>query len=113
MLQHVSLECRHEDAAAHDAFWRALGFRPVEPPESLADRAAWYERDGTQVHLLWREDPVVPPHGHVAVRVDDVDATGLRVEERERHWGERRVYTRAPGGHLVELFTTPPPSPAP
>lgn len=106
MLHHVSLECRRADADAHDAFWRALGFVPVVAPEGLRDRAAWYERGGTQIHLLWKEAPVAA--GHVAVRVDAIDATGLDVEERERHWGGRRVYATAPGGHTVELFETPP-----
>lgn len=112
MVQHVSLECRPGDADAHDRFWRALGFAPVEVPEGLAGRAAWFAKGPTQVHLLWREDPVVPPSGHVAVQVDDPAATGLVLEARRPHWGEPRFYTRGPGGHLVELFTTPPPSPA-
>lgn len=112
MLHHVSLECRRGDADAHDAFWRALGFARVPTPESLGDRAAWYAQGPTQVHLLWTEDPVVPPAGHVAVQVDDPSATGLELEERQPHWGAPRFYTRAPGGHTVELFSVPPP-PAP
>lgn len=108
MLHHVSLECARADADAHDAFWRALGFVPATVPDGLAGRAAWYERGGTQVHLLWRDDPVVAPAGHVAVMVDDLDATGLSGEERAQHWGERRVYVTAPGGHTVELFEVAP-----
>lgn len=106
MLHHVSIECARADAGALDAFWRAIGFVPVAPPATLADRAAWYERAGTQVHLLWTDAPAAA--GHVAVVVDDIDATGLQVEERERHWGRRRVYATAPGGHTVELFEIPP-----
>ncbi len=110
MIHHVSLECARPDADAHDAFWRALGFVPVPPPESLADRAAWYERGGTQIHLLWRDEPIVAPAGHVAVIVDDPAATGLELDERAQHWGAPRYYATAPGGHTVELFATPPQS---
>jgi catechol 2,3-dioxygenase-like lactoylglutathione lyase family enzyme len=109
MIHHVTLECHPRDADAHRHFWTQLGFRPVGPPPSLADRAAWYERGGTQIHLLWTEDPVIPPDGHVAVRVDDLDALGVALEERTRHWGERRCYTHTPSGHLVEVFEVPPP----
>ena len=108
MIQHVSLECRREDADAHRAFWTALGFTEIQPPESLRDRAAWLQSGETQIHLLWAENPVVPPEGHVAVQVADLDALGIETEERTPHWGERRVYARAPGGHRVELFEVGP-----
>ncbi|HEY1358920.1 MAG TPA: VOC family protein [Thermoleophilaceae bacterium] len=116
MLQHASLETRRSDGEAAAAFWRLLGFRDVEPPETLRDRAAWLQRGPTQIHLLWTQEPVAPPEGHVAVVVDDYDATlaalreaGHEVEERRRHWGAPRAYARAPGGHRVELMSAPPP----
>lgn len=108
MIQHVSLECLRADEDAHRRFWRALGFRDVEPPAGLRDRAGWLQSGDTQIHLLWTDDPVVPPQGHVAVQVADLDVLGIETEERTPHWGERRVYARAPGGHLVELFEVPP-----
>ena len=110
MIHHVSLEMQRSEAEAGRRFWTALGFAPVTPPPALADRADWYERGGTQIHLLWTDEPVVPRQGHVAVRVDDLDALTIEIEERARHWGERRCYARAPGGHLVELFEVPPQS---
>ena len=106
MIHHVALECERGDADAHARFWTALGFAPVDPPESLRGRTAWYERAGTQIHLLWTDVPCAA--GHVAIRVDDLDALDLEMEERARHWGARRVYARAPGGHTVELFQDPP-----
>jgi catechol 2,3-dioxygenase-like lactoylglutathione lyase family enzyme len=108
MIHHVTLESHRADADAHRRFWTALGFAPATPPAALAGRADWYERGGTQVHVLWTDAPVVPRRGHVAVRVDDLDALGLALEERERHWGARRCYATAPGGHTVELFEVPP-----
>ncbi len=108
MIHHVTLECQRSDADAHRRFWTALGFVAVAPPKPLAARADWYAHEGTQIHLLWTDAPVVPRQGHVAVRVDDLDALSLPLEERARHWGERRCYATAPGGHTVELFEAPP-----
>jgi catechol 2,3-dioxygenase-like lactoylglutathione lyase family enzyme len=110
VIQHVSLESHRDDADAHRRFWTALGFTEVTPPESLRERSLWLQSGATQIHLLWADDPVVPPEGHVAVCVSDLDALEIELEERTRHWGERRVYARAPGGHVVELFETPPQS---
>jgi catechol 2,3-dioxygenase-like lactoylglutathione lyase family enzyme len=117
VIQHVSIECRRADEEAHRRFWHALGFADAEPPASLRDRAGWLESGPTQVHLLWAEDPVVPPEGHVAVQVSDLeaalaalDAAGFAHEPRREHWGAPRRYARAPGGHTVELFAVPPQS---
>jgi catechol 2,3-dioxygenase-like lactoylglutathione lyase family enzyme len=117
MLQHAALETRRADRDAATAFWRLLGFSEVEPPPSLRDRAAWLQRGDTQIHLLWSDEPVAAPEGHVAVVVEDYEAAvsrlreaGHEVEERTRHWGAPRSFARAPGGHRVELMAAPPPS---
>jgi hypothetical protein len=119
VIQHAALETRRADGNAAAAFWRLLGFEDVEPPPSLRERAAWLQRGPSQVHLLWTDDPVAPPQGHVAVVVDDYEATverlrraGHEVEERARHWGAARAFSRSPGGHRVELMAAPPPGPA-
>jgi Glyoxalase-like domain len=116
VLQHVTIEMRFEDVEAGAVFWGLLGFREVEPPESLRERARWVERAGTQIHLLYAERPVVPPVGHAAVVVEDFEAAlsalveaGHEVDERPRHWGARRAVAIAPGGHRVELMAAPPP----
>jgi catechol 2,3-dioxygenase-like lactoylglutathione lyase family enzyme len=118
VLQHAALETRRADGDAAAAFWHLLGFREVEPPASLRDRAAWLQRGSTQIHLLWKEDPVAAPDGHVAVVVDDYEATvarlrelGHEVEDRAQHWGVPRAFARSPGGHRVELMKEPPPIP--
>jgi catechol 2,3-dioxygenase-like lactoylglutathione lyase family enzyme len=115
VLQHVALETARSDGEAATAFWRLLGFEEIDPPESLRHRAGWLQRDGTQIHLLWSEEPVAPPEGHAAVVVEDYEAalTRLReaghpVEERTAHWGAPRAFARAPGGHRVELMAAPP-----
>ena len=73
------------------------------------------QRDGTQIHLLFADEPVVPPQRHAAVVADDFDATfaalrdaGLEPEEHARHWGAPRAFARTPGGHLVEFMAAPP-----
>ena len=116
MLQHVTIEMRREDRADAEAFWSVLGFEPVTPPGTLREVSAWLERDGTQIHLLWSEEPVAAPEGHAAVVVDDYDAVvaqlraeGYEVDDRAQQWGVPRSFVRAPGGHRIELMSAPPP----
>jgi catechol 2,3-dioxygenase-like lactoylglutathione lyase family enzyme len=115
VLQHVTLEIRREDWPAAKRFWEIVGFDQVEPPGELGERSAWVQRDGTQIHLQWHDEPVVPPEGHTAVVADDWDGVvarlrdgGFEVEERPRHWGAARGFVHAPGGHLVEVMAAPP-----
>jgi catechol 2,3-dioxygenase-like lactoylglutathione lyase family enzyme len=116
MLQHVAIEVRSDDVDACVRFYGLIGFRQVDPPESLRDRATWVEREGTQVHLMLAGDPVVPPSGHHAVLVEDYDATlarlleaGFDPEPRDEHWGCPRSFVRNPAGHRVELMQCAPP----
>jgi catechol 2,3-dioxygenase-like lactoylglutathione lyase family enzyme len=115
VIQHVALEVREADADAEVAFWALLGFTEVAPPAELARRSRWVAREGTQVHLLWVDEPVVPPAGHVAVVCPDHDATldrlrtaGLAPEPRTEHWGAARAFVRSPAGHRVEVMAAPP-----
>ena len=114
-LHHVAFETRTEQVDAEIAFWALLGFERVTPPPGLVDVAAWVERDGTQIHLLFTDAPVVAPQGHAAVVVADYEATasqlaaaGFEVEPRTRHWGAARATVHSPGGHRVELMAAPP-----
>jgi catechol 2,3-dioxygenase-like lactoylglutathione lyase family enzyme len=114
-LQHVSLEVRRGDVPAELRFWALLGFAQVDPPGTLGEIAAWVQRDGTQIHLLFDDDPVVPPGGHAAVIVDDFDGTaaalrdaGFDPRERTRHWGAARAFVHSPAGHTVEVMAEPP-----
>ena len=115
MIQHVALETAPGDREASIAFWRLLGFEPVEPPETLRDRADWLQAGATQIHLLWTDSPVAVPEGHVAVVASDYDATlerlraaGFEPDPRKEHWGAPRSFVRAPGGHRVEVMAAPP-----
>ena len=105
MIQHVAIELREEHADACVRFWVLLGFEQVTPPPALAQRTAWVQRAGTQVHLLFAEDPVIPSLGHVAVLVEDYDATlsalreaGFEPQPRTEHWGCTALLRPLPGG---------------
>jgi catechol 2,3-dioxygenase-like lactoylglutathione lyase family enzyme len=117
MVQHVSIEVTGEQAEPCVAFYALLGFCRVEPPPTLADRAVWVERDGTQVHLMLVDRPVVPPQGHHAVLVGEeaYEATlaalrdaGFEPDPRTEHWGSPRAFVRDPSGHRVEVMATSP-----
>jgi catechol 2,3-dioxygenase-like lactoylglutathione lyase family enzyme len=115
VIQHVTFEVPRERWEACAAFYALLGFRRVQPPPTLAERAAWVESGGTQVHLMDVEDPVVLPRGHVAVVLEDYDGAldalrraGNEVEPRREHWGSPRAYVHDPAGNLVELMAFPP-----
>ena len=101
-------------------FWQLLGFVQVEPPGPLAGSSTWLEREGTQVHLLHSESPAVRRHGHTAVLVADFEGSvsglrerGFEVTPKRQLWGAPRALAIAPGGHQVELFSTPPPAQRP
>jgi catechol 2,3-dioxygenase-like lactoylglutathione lyase family enzyme len=115
LLQHVALELHPADRRAAERFFELLGLEPVEPPERLRERSSWLQRGGTQIHLLFSDEPVAPPQGHCALVVDDYDAVlhalraaGHDVEERPQHWGAARAFAAAPGGHRIELMAAPP-----
>ena len=115
MIHHIALDTRRADAGESERFWALLGFARVDPPPSLADRAVWLEREGTQIHLRYADDPTAPPSGHVAVVADDYAATLARLraagydpEPRPEHWGAPRCFVRSPGGHRVEVMARAP-----
>ena len=116
MIHHVALEVRAGDADACARFWALLGFEEVVPPEALRASTRWLERDGRQVHLMLRDEPVAPPEGHVALVAGDAyDATldrirsaGHEVDPRTEHWGSPRAFLRTPSGHRVEVMAWPP-----
>lgn len=113
MIHHVALPTLRADVSAEVAFWALLGFSPIEPPESLRDRATWLQSGPTQIHLLYTSEPAHA--GHVAVvapefstTITSLEAAGFSPEARTQHWGAERAYVRSPGGHLIELMAFPP-----
>jgi catechol 2,3-dioxygenase-like lactoylglutathione lyase family enzyme len=115
MLHHVSIEVLPADAERFGEMLEAIGFAAVEAPEDLGGRIPWYEREGTQVHLIVTEGATVPALGHAAFVAPDFAADverlrglGFEVEDTRELWGEPRAFVLAPGGHRVELMAAPP-----
>jgi catechol 2,3-dioxygenase-like lactoylglutathione lyase family enzyme len=111
VIHHVAVEVREPDTDRCVAFWALLGFAEVAPPGRLRERSRWVERDGMQVHLLFADDPVIAPEGHVAVVAADYEATlarlraaGFEPDPRSEHWGSPRCFVRDPAGHRVEVM---------
>lgn len=116
MIHHVGLEVETADIAPCVEFWRLLGWEQIPQADGIDD-GAWLARDGQQIHLQVIALPVAPHVGHVALVDPHLDQTaerlalaGHEVLERTRYWGERRIFTRCPAGHRVELMTAPPAS---
>jgi catechol 2,3-dioxygenase-like lactoylglutathione lyase family enzyme len=115
MLHHVAIEVSPEQVPPCRDFYALLGFVPVAPPPSLRERALWLQRERTQVHLLFMQEPVTPPEGHLAVVVEDYERVletlrdaGHSPQPRAEHWGSPRAFVRDPAGHRVELMAFPP-----
>lgn len=114
MIHHAGLEVPAAQLDACVAFWALLGWQRVPQPAGIAD-GAWVARGAHQIHLQVRGEPVAPRVGHVALVDPELDATterlataGFEVLERTQYWGARRVFTRCPAGHRVELMSAPP-----
>lgn len=117
MLHHVTLEVRPSEMGRAAEFWSMLGFSQVEPPADLATEYTWFERGGTQIHLMHSDAPVVPGLGHAAVVVPNfartlerLEESGFEVTPKRERWGSERADAIAPGGHQVELMASPPPA---
>jgi len=115
MLHHVALEVRPDDVDEDSRFWTLAGFEKVAVPEALGDGYTWFEKAGTQIHLMEVDEPVIPPRGHVAVVARDFEETlarlaegGFEAREGRQLWGDRRVKVTTPSGHLVEVMAAPP-----
>ena len=115
MIQHVAIEVRKADVEACVRFWALLGFEQVPAPGALAERSTWLQAGPTQVHLLYADDPLVPPEGHIAVVLGDHDATlaalrsaGFELQSRAQYWGSPRTFVRCPAGHRIELMAFAP-----
>ena len=115
MIGHVAIEISRDDVDACLHFWWLLGFERVAAPEALAERSAWVQAGATQVHLLYADEPVAPPEGHVAVIAEDYEATlarlgaaGFEPDPRTEYWDSPRSFVRSPSGHRVEVMAFAP-----
>jgi catechol 2,3-dioxygenase-like lactoylglutathione lyase family enzyme len=119
MLHHVTLEVSPGDLGRAAEFWASLGFTEIDVPGDLPGDFLWFERGGTQVHLMASEQPTIPREGHPAVIVPDFELTierllesGFEVTPKRERWGSARAQALAPSGHKVELMEAAPPAAA-
>jgi catechol 2,3-dioxygenase-like lactoylglutathione lyase family enzyme len=115
MIHHVGLEITADGLDAELAFWAVLGWPETTIPANINDPARWVARGDQQIHLLIRDASSVPNESHLALVDPDLDATARRIAEagyelleRRRYWDARRIYTRSPAGHRVEIMSAPP-----
>lgn len=122
MIEHVSFNVSRADAEACAGFYKLLGFADIEPPAGLEDRSIWLTRNGTSLHLMFRDregnelaQSPEPGAGHIALVVDQYDAVigaltavGVNALPRTEYWGSPRSYVRDPAGNTVELMAFPP-----
>jgi catechol 2,3-dioxygenase-like lactoylglutathione lyase family enzyme len=122
VIEHVSFNVSRADAQACAGFYKLLGFANVEPPAGLGERSIWLTRNGTSLHLMFRDrdgqdiaQSPEPGEGHIALVVEQYDAVigaltaaGTTVEPRSEYWGSPRAYVRDPAGNRVELMAFAP-----
>jgi len=117
MIHHVGLEVPAILMDDCIAFWGLLGFHEVPAPGELAAEGfRWIEKDDQQIHLLPAPGGTsISRFSHIALvdpdlqaTVDRLTAAGHAVTEGRQHWSKRRVATRSPAGHRVELMIAAP-----
>jgi hypothetical protein len=84
-----------------------LGYRTMDVPPDLVDRARWYEADdGSQIHLSVDPDHRPSARAHTAVTVDDeIEArlTDAGIAYRTAGWDTVIVFCDDPAGNHWEL----------
>lgn len=113
MLHHVQVSCPAGGEDAARAFYAdGLGIPEVAKPPVLAARGGcWFRGDGVEVHVGVEADFRPAGKAHPAFLVDDIDATAVRLAERDFPvtWdddfpGYRRFYTADGNGNRVEVL---------
>ncbi|MEY2435704.1 MAG: hypothetical protein QOF97_540 [Acidimicrobiaceae bacterium] len=107
-LHHAAFTVTDLDAAI--AFYRILGFEPIERPD-FGFPGAWLQADQAQVHLLESSELPPSPGTHVALKVGDLEAlvsqlegAGLRVGRLAHVAGAgRQAFVNDPSGNQIEL----------
>lgn len=109
-VHHVSLDVADVDAAAR-FYGDVLGLTPIDRPD-FGFPGAWFEANGTQIHLIEVPAHEAPTSQHFAFRVDDVDAVvatlvdrGVEVSGPSAGFAGagRQAFLKDPSGNLIEL----------
>jgi glyoxylase I family protein len=106
-LHHAAL--RISDFERSRAFYEGLlGMRTVPRPD-LGFPGAWYGLGDSQLHLMqcqkYGEGPIDPTEAHVAIEVEDYEATKATLQQRGIKFLEigPQLWIRDPDGYTVEL----------
>ena len=108
-VHHVSLDVQDAEDAGR-FYEEVLGLTRIERPD-FGFPGAWFDADGTQVHLIEVPSHEAPTSQHFAFRVDDVDAVyatliekGIEVSKPASFPGAgRQAFLKDPSGNLIEL----------
>lgn len=100
------------EGAARRFYGEVLGLREIEKPESLRARGGvWYETGTLQLHLGVDRAFAPATKAHVAIEVDDIDASSTRCEAAGQLTredgplpGYRRFYVDDPFGNRTEIL---------
>ncbi len=116
-VHHVSLDVADVEVAAR-FYEEVLGLTPIDRPD-FGFPGAWFDANGTQVHLIESPGHEAPTSQHFAFRVDDVDAVATAlvdkgIEVRGPSAGfpgaGRQAFLQDPSGNLIELNQPDPPA---
>lgn len=114
-LNHVAIHVA--DVERSSAFYRDVLRLEMIPRPAFNFPGAWFRLGAAQeLHLIGRRIGSVPPvnrNNHFALRVDDIAAREMHLEQsgaafpprKQRPDGAWQVCLRDPDGHFIELFT--------
>ena len=110
------------DVKKSKSFYKMLGFEEIERPKIKGIPGAWYECNGTQVHLIGQRNEMaaknLPGVGtHIALQVEDLEEAKKALKRRKIEFSEFTppasmgggpvLFLKDPDGNAVELRTDP------
>lgn len=110
------------DVRKSKSFYKMLGFDEIERPTIKGIPGAWYECNGTQVHLIGQRNDMaaknLPGVGtHIALQVEDLEEAKKALKRRKIEFAEFTppasmggapvLFLKDPDGNAVELRTDP------
>lgn len=110
------------DVRKAKSFYKMLGFEEIERPTIKGIPGAWYECNGTQVHLIGQRNEMaaknLPGVGmHIALQVEDLEEAKKALKRRKIEFAEFTpppsigggpvLFLKDPDGNAVELRTDP------
>ena len=110
------------DVRKSKSFYKLLGFEEIERPKIKGIPGAWYECNGTQVHLIGQRNDMasknLPGVGtHIALQVENLEEAKKALKKRKIEFAEFTppasmggapvLFLKDPDGNAVELRTDP------